>query len=282
MNMKYIRYLSDIHLDHDYRNNKYVPKLWRPAGMPEDLDTCLVIAGDLWTDLKFFKQNEESWLALVAKQFKYVVIVLGNHDYWDSNIDTIHERANKLLANKDLYPNVHLLEIGSVVLDQVKFVGGTLWTDYGNNNPLSKLQAVNYMNDYRKIKKSVPDLDSYFSLSYKVTPDYLHKIFNKTKKFLFDNEKDYEDQVLGAMCVTATSTMSVNAKYCNKQDIIANTWYYSQLDYSIMDSQYDYWIHGHMHDPVEYMLGKCKVMCNPRGYTGYEQTNYNEKARIEL
>ncbi|WP_235089352.1 hypothetical protein [Chromobacterium sp. Beijing] len=28
----------------------------------------------------------------------------------------------------------------------------------------------------------------------------------------------------------------------------------------------DVWIHGHTHDSFDYQLGKCRVVCNPRGY----------------
>jgi hypothetical protein len=30
------------------------------------------------------------------------------------------------------------------------------------------------------------------------------------------------------------------------------------------------WVHGHMHDPFDYTLGETRVICNPRGYIGYE------------
>jgi predicted phosphodiesterase len=30
------------------------------------------------------------------------------------------------------------------------------------------------------------------------------------------------------------------------------------------------WVHGHMHNASDYMLGTTRVVCNPRGYTGYE------------
>jgi hypothetical protein len=40
----------------------------------------------------------------------------------------------------------------------------------------------------------------------------------------------------------------------------------------IMDrTQIKVWTHGHTHDTFDYMVGSCRVICNPRGYTGYEE-----------
>ena len=31
------------------------------------------------------------------------------------------------------------------------------------------------------------------------------------------------------------------------------------------------WTHGHTHHEFDYMVGSTRVVCNPRGYVGYEQ-----------
>jgi len=31
------------------------------------------------------------------------------------------------------------------------------------------------------------------------------------------------------------------------------------------------WIHGHTHESFDYMVGDTRIVCNPRGYIGYEQ-----------
>ena len=30
--------------------------------------------------------------------------------------------------------------------------------------------------------------------------------------------------------------------------------------------QADLWLHGHVHDSFDYRVGRCRVICNPRGY----------------
>jgi hypothetical protein len=48
-------------------------------------------------------------------------------------------------------------------------------------------------------------------------------------------------------------------------------------------------IHGHTHDSFDYNIGKCRVVCNPRGYprsrdmaSGYENPNFRSDLIIEV
>ena len=51
-----------------------------------------------------------------------------------------------------------------------------------------------------------------------------------------------------------------------------NGGYSSSLDEFIMDHpQIKLWTHGHTHEPFDYMVGETRIVCNPRGYIGYEQ-----------
>jgi hypothetical protein len=53
--------------------------------------------------------------------------------------------------------------------------------------------------------------------------------------------------------------------------------YVSDLDDLIFDNpQIKYWSHGHTHESVDYMIGDCRVVCNPRGYyNGYNNEGLN-------
>lgn len=37
----------------------------------------------------------------------------------------------------------------------------------------------------------------------------------------------------------------------------------------LLDLGADLWIHGHTHDSFDYLAGKTRVVCNPRGYSDY-------------
>ncbi len=65
----------------------------------------------------------------------------------------------------------------------------------------------------------------------------------------------------------APSYKSVPKEFLNSE---LNRFYASHLDHRIENSGIRLWIHGHMHEPVDYMIGDCHVCSNPHGYFGYE------------
>jgi hypothetical protein len=48
--------------------------------------------------------------------------------------------------------------------------------------------------------------------------------------------------------------------------------YSTNLDEFILDNRnIKLWTHGHTHHEFDYMIGTCRVVCNPRGYDGQEE-----------
>ncbi|TDW31887.1 calcineurin-like phosphoesterase family protein [Rhizobium azibense] len=106
--------VSDIH---------YSPMdaLWgTPLRIP-DADIC-ICAGDISdvvsTSIAYLRRNIERHMP--------VVLVLGNHDYYNSSIDFALERARRQIEGT----RIHLLENQSIQLAGCRFVGATLWTDF--------------------------------------------------------------------------------------------------------------------------------------------------------
>ena len=65
-----------------------------------------------------------------------------------------------------------------------------------------------------------------------------------------------------------------------KDDQVMNGGYHSDLSEFILDRpQIKLWTHGHTHQPFDYMIGDTRVVCNPRGYDGYEQTAVDFKLK---
>ena len=285
--MKYIRLISDIHLDFDiaiFDKIKTVDVsaegdmsvLWYPIPMEEDDETTLVIAGDIWYGRKFLKRrykNGDSWLKRVSANFKYVVFVLGNHDYWGQNLSFEPQLIREEILEQGIL-NAHLLEKNSIVLDNVKFLGGTLWTDF-NKSPLVMMQASGVMTpDYKYIKIG-PNWS-------RLRPEPILGIFNKTVKFIFENgKKDHPQQRV--VCVThmAPSLRSIAPQFANSS---TNPFYYSDLDIELCYEEHDIslWFHGHTHVPLDYVLHeKTRVVCNPRGYSS-ERVNFDPLLRFDV
>ena len=103
--------LSDLHLGrHDEDIDLDIP----------DADAC-VVAGDLYQPLL---GSLRMLGTRVAKRMP-VVFVAGNHEFYGDSYT-----RGRSLAHSDPVPGVHFLDDAVVVIDGVRFVGATLWTDY--------------------------------------------------------------------------------------------------------------------------------------------------------
>lgn len=281
--MKYIRLISDLHLDVDFQYAykavqrqrdalvAAMDRIWEPENLPEDLDTTLVLAGDLWERLRLFKykyRDGKTWLERVAPRFKYVVFNLGNHDFWHGRLDVVPGKVREHLKELKL-DNVFFLEKNVVVLDQVKFVGATLWTDINRGNPVTALsvgidRSGNGFKDFKHIKVG----PAYHRLH---TNDLIGQHI-QAKQFIFENAvKEHSDQKLIVVSHMAPSYGSIADRFRIESNRHNNHMYFSELGNEIAYSEIDYWFHGHTHHVIDYTIGNTRVLCNPRGYVGYGQ-----------
>jgi predicted MPP superfamily phosphohydrolase len=277
---KFFRVMSDLHLDFDAyyvsRNKKIHEAIWYPPELPEDPQTVLVIAGDMWSNNQFFKRvagETNSWIEKISKRFHSVVCIFGNHDYWGMNINNAIEKANLALDVLGLL-NVYILEDSSVILGDMKFIGATLWTDYKGGDPLVMFDAPKVMGDYKRITF---EQDGVYS---KLRVSNILNIHQKSLTFILENTKrDYPEQKVIVVSHMAPSINSVNEMYYGDKN---NYFYYSALDKYFYEEEFqcDFWIHGHMHSVSDYEIGRTRVICNPRGYVTEMEHGFNELLRF--
>ena len=68
----------------------------------------------------------------------------------------------------------------------------------------------------------------------------------------------------------APSKASTHPRY--RTEVVTNGAYSTNLDNWILDRrQIKLWTHGHTHEDFDYMIGTTRIVCNPRGYDGYEE-----------
>ena len=204
-------------------------------------------------------------------QFPHVVYVAGNHEFyhgkWNQTLTILAEECAK-------YPNIYFLERSMKRIDDVIFVGGTLWTDMDKANPLVLHAARDMMNDFRIIRK---EFDGYTKLKpadtvyrHRDTLGYIEEIVGR---------KEVEKYVVVGH--HSPSYQSVHETY--RSDTLMNSCYHSELGNFIADRpQIKLWTHGHTHFPFDYMIGETRIVCNPRGYDGYEETGWNPNIVLEI
>ena len=211
------------------------------------------------TGMKFHRYarffNEE------CSKYREVIYVMGNHEHYGFKFDNTYQQ----LAD-NLPSNVHLLEKETYEIDGVVFIGGTMWTDLNKGDPITSYTLKSAMNDYRVITKHYKDKNIY----HKLTPEVTREEHMKTKRFISSAVAEAGDKKIVVVTHHSPSTQSIKPRY--RGDYHMNGGYSSAMeDFIIERPQIKVWTHGHTHDTFDYMVGETRVMCNPRGYAGYEE-----------
>lgn len=255
---KYLRLFSDMHLDM-YVSKKFKPEnLWYPEPLPEDKDTVLVLAGDIWHAKKPFSFNNFSWMKEVSSRFKYVFVVLGNHDFWSGQYPKEYANFNRYVKESGLV-NVFLLQNTQIVMGKYKFLGTTFWVNYANN-PEFMDKAREY-SDYRYIRYEDPRYRGVFK---KLVPKNIVEAHNRDRNYIFENaKKDYPEQNLWIITHHPPSFALVDDPALT--EFFASV---SATDYDdwIKNSDIDVWMHGHNHQSGEAVVGNTKIIANTVGY----------------
>jgi hypothetical protein len=203
-----------------------------------------------------------------------VIFIVGNHEHYHGDFAKTVPHFKDVLS---YLPNLHILEKETFVLNDITFIGGTLWTDMNDSDPLTLYHMRTMMNDFRVITNSTTPV--HFKTSEgefktrvaKFSPEDAVTEHVKMKEYiqvvtdmLGKNTNKYV--VVGHH---APSRRSTHAMYAH--DTIMNGGYSSDLDQFIEDRpQIKLWTHGHTHHVFDYMIGETRVVCNPRGYYGHE------------
>ncbi len=204
-------------------------------------------------------QRFRDFLKRCSFEFPHVVYVAGNHEFyhgrWKESLTHLREECNKL-------PNVYFLECDVKIINEVSFIGATLWTDMNKGDPLTLHAISDMMNDFRVIRN---DEHGYT----KLRPAHAMYRHQQTLAYLKAVLPDMKDKKVVFVGHHGPSAMSTHPRYAG--DYLMNGGYRSELSEMILDNpQIKLWTHGHMHDPFDYMIGTTRVVCNPRGYLGHD------------
>jgi hypothetical protein len=212
------------------------------------------------------------FLSRVSFQFPHVVYVAGNHEFYHGKF---YASIDHLRAECAKFPNIYFLERDSKVIDDVTFVGGTLWTDMNKGDPLTMHAVKDMMNDFKIIRNDQKGYTAFKPYDaaerFRQTVGYIKTVVET------DPLKKYV--VVGHH---APSFASISERY--KNDSLMNGAYASDLSDFILDHpQIKLWTHGHMHQCFDYMIGSTRIVCNPRGYEGFEPDSFwNQNILLEV
>jgi Icc-related predicted phosphoesterase len=204
-------------------------------------------------------QRFRDFLRRISFQFPHVVYVAGNHEFYHGKfVDSIRVLREECAR----YPNIYFMENDYKKIDDILFIGATLWTDLNRGDPVTLYTVANSMNDYRVIRHD--------ELGYtRLRPAHTLSRHRSSLEFIGETIKNHPTDRVVVVTHMAPSVLSINERY--KNDRVMNGAYYSDLSEFILNHpQIVLWTHGHVHTPVDYMIGPTRVVCNPRGYEGFE------------
>lgn len=261
---------SDIHLefgDCDILNNDQVDVLilggdiMIAQDLHDHVDDSVSLPGmaDTLGQRQQRAQNFRDFLRRCSDRFPHVIYIAGNHEFyngkWPIGLDYLREECGK-------FPNIYFMENDTKTIDDITFVGATLWTDMNRGDPLTLHAVADMMNDFRIIRNS----DLGFT---RLRPAHVAQAHHYSLGYIKQVVHDRPDSKFVVVGHHAPTKLSIKPRYAH--DHLMNGAYSSDLSEFILDHpQICLWTHGHTHDDFDYMVGTTRVVCNPRGYVGHE------------
>ena len=245
-----IQYASDLHTEFGSR----------PLRKSDIKGDVLVLSGDIAGKPEQLAQS----LRLLSGDVP-ILYVMGNHEFFghDFALDPGHYR--KAIEG---FPHVYLLEDRMVIIQGIRFLGCTLWTDFfgGVQGPSSERG----MNDFEYITLDGGNLR-------------WTDVADRHRKSLAWLRKELETPFPGPTVVVthhAPTALSNPPQFAGSPISGA---FYSNLDTLIEETKPALWIHGHVHDSCDYVIGQTRVVCNPFGYEGIEtNVDWDPRAMVEV
>jgi len=255
-----IRIMSDIHNDVNY---DFPFRL-------SNVDKFTIVAGDI-------SGSVNDTIKWVDDNMRNGIIIGGNHSGYSEPKKSLQEIDRELSDYYKLTDNVTYLQNTYKIINDIVFVGATLWTDfklYGEDFQIWDMQnAIKYMNDYRY---NHYENDEVMRL---LRPEDTLNMFNKSFEFIKNTVEKFKDKKVVVITHHAPSMKSIHSKYLSGY---ANACYASNLEQFILDNpNIKLWVHGHVHNNFDYMIGNCRVICNPRGYERYQE-NFEFDSDLEV
>lgn len=244
--------LSDLHLE------------FEPLTPPAIEADVVVLPGDIWLKDNGIRWARETW------PDKPIVYVAGNHEFYHTERTSMLETLRRSAREAD----IHFLEDDAVVINDVRFLGCSLWSDFelfGSDKKNKCMTEGGYrLSDFRVINEG----------SNPFAPEDSVRLFNESSAWLSSKLDESHEGKTVVVTHHLPSKRSVAPQY--KEDMLSAC-FASNLDRLLGRSEL--WIHGHTHTNFDYIADGTRVVCNPRGYVRHghaENSEFNASLVIEL
>jgi len=249
----------------------------------------IILAGDIHSGTYGIKWAAKQQVRLNTP----VIYIAGNHEFYGHDYYEMNIKLKKCAKEH----NIHFLQNDSVIINGVRFLGTTLWTNFGNKHPGLLAIAQNNLNDYKHIKankwwgtKRGQKTGSNWIKDFYNPEDFHgnflpHTAYDEHKKSIRWLTKKLEESFEGKTVIVshhAPSYESIKPFYQGDMVFDKNNWlprhrdrlevyrvaaYASDLTDLLCNygEVIDLWAHGHTHCRLNYAIKGVHVVANPRG-----------------
>jgi predicted phosphodiesterase len=226
--------LSDLHLSQG------------ALPVPQSGADVVILAGDI--------ARPKEAIAWASGFRQPVLYVPGNHEFYGGAIDTTAAELRRLSAGT----RIRVLDDEEVVLDGVRFLGSTLWTDFGifgegEKRAAAMREAQRFMRDFSRIRFGEATF----------TPQDSAALYARHRAWLAARLAQPHAGPTVVITHHAPSPRSIHPRFAGS---LLNACFASDAEALAGADRARLWIHGHTHDSFDYDLGGTRVVCNPRGY----------------
>lgn len=252
--------LSDLHLDLYLQNDpsvEDVTSIFTPiftahnSRSPGDI---LIVAGDIGHSnllgirtLKIIKEVFE---------YKYIICVLGNHDYYVQEGDISLDRTKEMRGMINELDGMYCLDGEIVQIDGIKFGGCDSWYDGEYVQKHFHSYVIEKDEEYLNILWNMSVSDSKY-----VKGLYWVEHSKKEKEKI---EKIYKDvDVMITHVNPSILKKHIDKKYREFES--TGFFCFDGLKY-LKEGNMKYWIYGHTHKEAEHEIHGVQCICSPMGY----------------
>jgi len=263
-----IQILSDLHNEF-LRNSKPVENHNWKGFIPETDADIVILAGDIDTGAQGIE-----WACKESNRLdKPVIYVLGNHEFYHHEYGSLKNKILQFCGGT----NVHCLDCGLYVMDGVRFIGATLWTDYEANVRIPQDLAMYH------VGKSLAD-----HYVIKIKSDNAYRKFKPIDALAIHRvERRWIEEQLAKPFDGKTVVVTHHGPHhvCQHpqypvSDITSA--FHSDLSKLIDENDIDLWIYGHTHTNLNIAISKTRIISNQAGYPGEHVAGFDASLLVEI
>jgi predicted phosphodiesterase len=245
--------LSDLHLEHR-----------QPPPARVDAD-AIVLAGDIATGTDGIEWARE-WSGGVPTFY-----VAGNHEFYRRSLPGLIDELRRAAEGS----SVHVLEDDEVVLDGVRLLGCTLWSDFEFDGPDQRQASMRLcervVNDYSQITLG--------SGERRLAPADTLELHLASRRWLSQRLAQPDERP--TVVITHHQPVIVGKPEQETLRLVAGA-FASDLSELMDGRRTPLWIYGHTHRAADLRVHGTRVISNPAGYPHQPVDGYDAAMVVEL